>query len=236
MCRPSRQKCPSFTSNRSEYPMLNSQSAIVAVRRYSPPGLASRAAPHDRCDNSPEQLTPTTDISEARPATGQADAIWQSVLWFCLEGFAVYGASFHGLATNAVTTITSEVGAQRPQVLPRRERRKSISLVSSSACAEITVLEREDAIDRRAFGTRMPSTTDGFASPARQVDRYRLVPPGWLAMIWRAIASRWAKWRREGEVKKAVAALAQYDDRTLRDMGIPHRSQIEQIVRDGRDY
>ena len=55
-------------------------------------------------------------------------------------------------------------------------------------------------------------------------------------MIWRAIASRWAKWRREREVKEAVAALAQYDDRTLRDMGIPHRSQIEQIVRDGRDY
>ena len=216
--------------------MLNSQSAIVAVRRYSPPGLASRAAPHDRCDNSPEQLTPTTDISEARPATGQADAIWQSVLWFCLEGFAVYGASFHGLATTAVTTITSEVGAQRPQVLPRRERRKSISLVSSSACAEITVLEREDVIDRTAFGTRMPSTTDGFVYSARQVDRHRLVHPGWLAMIWRATASRWAKWRREREVKEAVVALAQYDERTLRDMGIPHRSQIEQIVRNGRDY
>ena len=161
--------------------MLNSQSAIVAVRRYSPPELASRAAPRDRCDNSPEQLTPTTEISEARPAMGQADAIWQSVLWFFLEGFALYGASFHGLATTAVTAITSEVGARRPQVLPRRERRKSISLVSSSACAEkITVLEREDAIDRTAFGTRMPSTTDGFASPARQVDRYRLVHPvGW---------------------------------------------------------
>jgi len=45
-----------------------------------------------------------------------------------------------------------------------------------------------------------------------------------------------AKWRREREIKKAVTALAEFDDRTLRDTGIPHRSQIEQIVRYGRDY
>ena len=55
-------------------------------------------------------------------------------------------------------------------------------------------------------------------------------------MIWRAIARRWAKWRREREIKKAVTALAEYDDRTLRDVGIPDRSQIEQIVRYDRDY
>jgi uncharacterized protein YjiS (DUF1127 family) len=55
-------------------------------------------------------------------------------------------------------------------------------------------------------------------------------------MIWRAIASRWAKWRREREIKRAVTILAEFDDRTLRDMGIPHQSLIEQIVRYGRDY
>ena len=74
----------------------------------------------------------------------QADATWPSVFWFFLEGFAVYGASLHGLATTAVTAITSEVGARRPQESPRRERRKSTSLVSSSARVEMTVLERED--------------------------------------------------------------------------------------------
>jgi uncharacterized protein YjiS (DUF1127 family) len=41
--------------------------------------------------------------------------------------------------------------------------------------------------------------------------------------------------RREREIKKAVAALAKLDDRTLRDIGIPHRSQIEQLVRYCRD-
>jgi hypothetical protein len=48
----------------------------------------SRIAPHGKRDIHPEQLTRTTEISEARPAMGQADAIWQSVLWFFLEGFA----------------------------------------------------------------------------------------------------------------------------------------------------
>jgi hypothetical protein len=82
--------------------MLNSQSAIAAVRRYGTPGQASRIAPHGKRDIHPEQLTRTTEISEARPAMGQADAIWQSVLWFFLEGFALYGASLHCLATTAV--------------------------------------------------------------------------------------------------------------------------------------
>ena len=41
--------------------------------------------------------------------------------------------------------------------------------------------------------------------------------------------------RQEREIKKAVAALAKLDDRTLRDIGIPRRSQIEQVVRYCRD-
>ena len=57
----------------------------------------------------------------------------------------------------------------------------------------------------------------------------------WWTKAWAAVASRWARWRRKREIKKAVAALAEFDDRTLRDMGIPHRSEIEQVVRYCRD-
>ena len=99
----------------------------------------------------------------------------------------------------------------------------------------MTALEREDAIDRTAFGERMPSRRDGYHALVGVLDRYRSVHPGWLSVIWRGIASRRAKWRREREIRKAVAALTEYDDRLLRDMGFPHRSQIEQIVRNGRD-
>jgi uncharacterized protein YjiS (DUF1127 family) len=240
--RPDPQKYPSFTSNPSEYPMLNSQSAVTAVRRYSTPGHFPRVAPRDRREIAPQQLMPIAAISEAEESPlpagrpmGQAGAIWRSVLWFFLEGFALYGASLHWVATTAVTAIASEVGARQRQKLAGRERQKFISLVSPSAGAGITVLEREDAIDRTAPGTRMVSARDGFASAGHAVDRHRFVHPGWLATVWRTIAGHWARRSRERGVKKAVAALARYDDRTLQDLGIYHRSQIEQIVRDGRD-
>ena len=59
-------------------------------------------------------------------------------------------------------------------------------------------------------GYRPGETVADFLGKA---DRYRFVHPGWLSMIWRAVASGWAKRRREREIKRAVAALADYDDR-----------------------
>jgi uncharacterized protein YjiS (DUF1127 family) len=85
------------------------------------------------------------------------------------------------------------------------------------------------------LGKRVPSAGSGCETPARDVSRYRFVHPGWLTMIWRAIADWWTEWRREREIRQAVAELAEYDDRVLRDMGFPHRSDIERIVRNGRD-
>jgi uncharacterized protein YjiS (DUF1127 family) len=163
--------------------MLNSQSAIAAVRRHSSLEQASRVAPRGRRDIHPEQSASTTVITEAKPAMGPADTIWRSVLWFFIEGFALYGASVHWVATTAVTAIAIEIDAQQRRTPARRERQKYISLV----------------------------------------------PPV------RATADHWAIWRREREINVAVAALSEHDDRTLRDMGIPLRSQIEQVVRQGRN-
>jgi uncharacterized protein YjiS (DUF1127 family) len=49
------------------------------------------------------------------------------------------------------------------------------------------------------------------------------------------IAGAWAQWCREREIRRAVYALSEFDDRTLRDMGIPSRSRIEHVVRFCRD-
>lgn len=38
-------------------------------------------------------------------------------------------------------------------------------------------------------------------------------------------------WKNELEVRRATRALAEFDDRTLRNFGIPDRSQIEFTVR-----
>jgi hypothetical protein len=170
-----------------------------------------------------------------RPTMGRADAVWQSVLRFFIEGFSLYGASVHWVATTAVTTIANEVDARQRQKSTSSERQESVSLASLHARAEITLVERAGAADRTAFQTWTPSTSGEFASPAREVDRYELDQPGWPAVIWRTVAGGWARWRREREIKKAVAALAEQDDRMLRDMGILHRSRIERILRYGRD-
>ncbi|MGV7213762.1 hypothetical protein [Bradyrhizobium sp. UFLA05-112] len=166
---------------------------------------------------------------------GRADAIWRSVLGFFIEGFALYGASVHWVATTAVATIANEVDARQRQMSARNERRKSVSPGSFPARAVVTLVKRDGAADQTAFETWTTSTSGAFASSAGEVDRYRLVHLGWPTMIWRAVAGRWARWRREREIKKAVAALAEQDDRMLRDMGILHRSRIERILRYGRD-
>jgi hypothetical protein len=168
-----------------------------------------------------------------RPATAQIDATWPPPFWFFLEGFALYGASLYGFATPPVTAITGEVDDRQHQKAAGSGRQKSITLVSPTAPARITVLRRE-AVDRTAFGARPPSS-DILAFPARGLEQYQIVRPGWLAIVRGAVASRWAKWRHEREVRKAVAALAGYDDRTLRDMGILDRAYIEQRVRAGRN-
>ena len=178
-------------------PCIGAQRARLAARRLAANSRAVRTR------------SEITSGEEAR--NGPGGAIWQSVLGFFLEGFALYGASLHWVATTAVTAIASEVDARQRQSVPGTNDRN---------------LPRS---------LRMPSTSVGFASAAREVDRYRFIHPGWPAMIWRAIASRWTRWRREREIKKAVVALAELDNRTLRDMGIPHPSQIERIVRYGRD-
>jgi uncharacterized protein YjiS (DUF1127 family) len=59
--------------------------------------------------------------------------------------------------------------------------------------------------------------------------------PNWAIRVWRFVASGWANWRREQEIRQAAAALAEFDDRSLWDIGISGRSGIEYAVRHGRD-
>ncbi|MBR0692940.1 DUF1127 domain-containing protein [Bradyrhizobium lablabi] len=42
-------------------------------------------------------------------------------------------------------------------------------------------------------------------------------------------------WQREREIRTAVMALARFDDKTLRYLGISSRSEIERVVRYCRD-
>jgi uncharacterized protein YjiS (DUF1127 family) len=96
----------------------------------------------------------------------------------------------------------------------------------------------ENAAAREVIPPAMSTVTgtdranlDGLTSP-HIAQRSRR---NWLTSSWEVVAALWAHWRREREIRKTVSALAELDERTLRDIGIPHRSQIEQAVRYCRD-
>jgi hypothetical protein len=171
-------------------PSLNRRGGPLpaATARLPTPGIGA----HDGRGFLPEaaKQIPDPSSSEAkslpatRPAMGRADAIWQSVLWFFFEGYALYSASVHWVATRAVAAVANEVDARQRQKRARSERQNPASFASPAARAEITMLEREGAADRTAFETRTPSTRDDLAAPVREVDRYRSVHPGWPAVIW----------------------------------------------------
>lgn len=57
----------------------------------------------------------------------------------------------------------------------------------------------------------------------------------WWAALGEAVAALLTHWRREWEIRRAVMVLAKYDDRTLRDIGINGQTDIERVVRYGRD-
>jgi uncharacterized protein YjiS (DUF1127 family) len=52
-----------------------------------------------------------------------------------------------------------------------------------------------------------------------------------LRPIKATMATPWNYWKNEREMRRAIRALAEFDDHTLHDLGIRDRSQIEFAVR-----
>jgi uncharacterized protein YjiS (DUF1127 family) len=57
----------------------------------------------------------------------------------------------------------------------------------------------------------------------------------WSAKAGALIMKLWSDWRREREIARLTSSLEQLDDAILRDVGIEHKSQIEWLIRHGRD-
>ena len=137
-------------------------------------------------------------------------SLWWSVLASFAEGFGAYGVALYPTADLPV----QESLWAREELLQRHGERNSTATAPEyeagllSKNRNIIQLGRSAALDAR---------------------------PQWrrnlLALIYDAGAALWAHWRREREIKRAVAALAEFDDRTLRDIGISSRAEIEQVVR-----
>jgi uncharacterized protein YjiS (DUF1127 family) len=138
-------------------------------------------------------------------ADGRKTAFWPSVVGYLIESFASYAASMHPTPLVPVEPQPDEQNMPQPRQISRRERRAFVSLVSTTVSQDTSSLGPEQETD--------PTPPAGYAIGSAG-DRLR---------------------EREREIEKAVAALAKLDDRTLRDLGIPHRSHIERTVRYCRD-
>jgi uncharacterized protein YjiS (DUF1127 family) len=153
---------------------------------------------------------PESDSSAIPTVTGAGNAptsLWWSVLASFAEGFGAFGVALYPTGDMPVQAI---LVARKESLQHPRSR-------------ELTATGHEHETDLLSESIRLGS---GSA---------RGVRPPWhrnlLALIYDAAAALWAHWRREREIKRAVVALAQFDDRTLRDMGIGRRSEIEHVVR-----
>src|SRR3977135_1701742 len=102
----------------------------VAHRRAPGPGLARANSLYATTPVDPEKID-----------------LWSSIIGSCIEGFALYGASFHGTAPLPADPHPAEAEALQPEEHFRRGRHRHISLVSSSAEPEVRAAEFEGGAD-----------------------------------------------------------------------------------------
>ena len=168
-------------------------------------------------DSGIARLTPAArpDLPESSPAAiptiataGYApSSLWWSVLASFAEGFGAYSVALYPTGDIPVQGV----------LLARRESPQH------PGCRGLTANRREHETGLLSEDIRPGSGSTLDASQPRHRN--------FLASIYDTAAALWAHWRREREIKRAVVALAQFDDRSLRDMGIASRSEIEQVVR-----
>ncbi|TYL94747.1 DUF1127 domain-containing protein [Bradyrhizobium rifense] len=82
---------------------------------------------------------------------------------------------------------------------------------------------------------RTASTRSPRPAGSSRIDLHARHRWTWWSALGDTAAMLWKHWWREREINQAVAALSQYDDRTLRDLGINGRADIERVVRYCRD-
>jgi hypothetical protein len=160
---------------------------------------------------SPTVISAVSDkfpvVIVARLDTNQRKTtFWSSALDYLIEGFGLYGAALSRAAIHPVTLFAVEPARDEEQILRPRdiyssERREFTSPISPAAIRHAASPE----LDRRSNHVR---------------------PAGYVIAL-----SDDSSHERERKIKTTVAALAELDDRTLLDMGIPHRSQIGLVVK-----
>jgi uncharacterized protein YjiS (DUF1127 family) len=203
-------------------PKQNSSSNVDRVVRLSQTRTDATARFVRSVDRRSGRLNPAwPDLPEhnSRPMAPVAEAdhpaidLWRTALAFVVEGFAMYGASLHAITALPVDEPVADATVH--------QQRPAGGQQSATAYAN---------------GGSQPSDSSSAIELARDMWSDPRPPRHWsgLRSLGETVATLWNDWLRERRIKRGVAALAQYDDRTLRDLGIC-RSDIERVVRYGRD-
>ena len=140
--------------------------------------------------------------------------IFWSVLFGLMEGFALYGAALHPTAAmpvHAILAARKDLGPQPEDSEPEEPLRNS---ASAGPVSNGNVVKLDQVRPIEGQSTR----------------RWH-----WLRVVAAKVAALFEYLRREHEIRAAVVALNDLDDRTLRDLGIRCRSEIEWTVRYCRD-
>ena len=173
----------------------------------------------DRSGVARQSPAARSDLAESGPAVASTSgrnsyaktSLCLSVLAAFTEGFGAYGMAMYPTADFPLQAILVQ-------------RRETLQHPGSP----------EAAVAGRAREADLPPENVRFGGGSAldaPTPWYRNLP---ASMYDRAVAL-WAHWRREREIRRAVVALAEFDDRSLRDMGIRSRSEIEQVMRYCRD-
>jgi len=222
--------------------MLNSSRPVGrAARRF---GVRDQKLDFDlRDDNRAERRAPAEPARPDLAGVDQSPGAWlcahrifTAVISACLEGFALYAMAYLP-PIDPEQSSPAETETAQPEKLSVRERRRSIAIVSSSAKPEAKQSKLGNATERTKSKSEAlsehASVAESYRSRSFETDRsgHR----HWPTIPWSRVAGKWRRWRHQREIAALVADLVELDDRTLRDIGIPHRAQIEQVVRYGRD-
>lgn len=176
--------------------------------------------------------SPNSNAIGKRPTVAETSP--SSPSWpfrFFLQGEALYGAMLDpvGLLDIKDVSANEDVSQQAESC------RNSLCGVSRSVLFEVTGPDPEAGMVRKVptaaqVAVSLAGPERGAAVASSPPDPNRRILPLAAAAGW-----IWQRWRREREIRRAVDALAKLDDRTLRDIGIPDRSQIDRVVRYCRD-
>ena len=156
----------------------------------------------------------------SRPAAQPAEqdqpvtTFWWTVFATLMEGFALYGAALHPTAAAPVQAMLEATRDYRSPSAGREpvEKRGNDGADNNGNIVMLDCVAPRDARRERSW-KRLESFGETLGT----------------------LMDLPAHWRREREIRKAVAALMEFDDRTLRDLGISGRSDIERVVRYCRD-